>query len=215
MATWEGAGSGAVAGAGIGSVVPVVGTAAGAIIGGIIGGLTGKKRPKRPKPTTIDLSAELAKLDALYAEQKAGVTASMGRQLAQTQAQTSDSLAGRGVYSSPVSEYSFGVNRAASANALADALAMISGQQAGTRAQLTSGLSQLQAKQIYEAVMSEYEAKIRNRNILSSALTGLGTAGLTKWAGGLGKAPAVVPSVAPSAANLSDYTQPIDRPFRF
>lgn len=180
----------------------------------LAGLFAGQKKVKQPKVPTVDLSAELAKLDALYAEQKAGVTARMERQLAQTQAQTSSSLAGRGIYSSPVSEYSFGANRAATANALADALAMLSGQQAFTRAQLTSGLAEQQAKQLYDAAMAKYQANLENRNRLSAALTGMGMAGLRQWAGGLGK-PATVPSVAPSAFNLSDYTQPIDRPFRF
>ena len=181
----------------------------------LAGLFAGQRKVKQPTVPTIDLSAELAKLDALYEAQKARTRESLATQLGETQKQTSASLAGRGVYSSPVSEYSFGQNRAAFANALADALAQISIQQAGTRASLTSGLAQQQAQQQYAAAMSKYQAQIENRNLLSSALTGLGTAGLQKWAGGLGKAPAAVPAVAPSAFNLSDYTQPIDRPSRF
>lgn len=104
--------------------------------GGILGGIFGKKK----KSPSIDISAELAKINALFEQQKAAARIGINQDAAQARSEIASNLAARGTYSSPVSEYSFGRLAQTKTRALAESDAAIGGRQAEAQATLFSGL---------------------------------------------------------------------------
>ena len=157
-----------------------------------------KPRPKTPKPQPIDVSGILAEIDKLYAAQTQSVQANIARNLAGTQAQTSESLAARGVYSSPVSEWSYAQNRQSSANALADALATIASNQASQKASVMSSATSVNAQQAYQAQLAKYQNQIESSNMLTSLLSNAAMAmyGAGKTAPAGVKAPQTIPEAS-------------------
>src|SRR3989337_2614988 len=118
----SGALAGALGGAGIGAAV---GGPLGAAIGGGAGLLAGFfTSPKRKAPgSSINISKELDKIGDLFREQRAAVTRGIEEDLAGKKFSLASSLAGRGIYSSPVSEYGYRELDRGAQNALAQALA--------------------------------------------------------------------------------------------
>jgi hypothetical protein len=152
-----------------------------------------KKKPKAPSTPTIDVSGILAEIDKMYDTQETATQANLARSLAGTNKATSDSLAGRGVYSSPVSEWSFAKNRGDYQSALSDALATIAGSRAGAKANVLSSAKSLEAKQKYKSELNKYNQKLSSSNMLtgllaSAAMSSLGGGG-TPAAGGGGFTP--------------------------
>jgi hypothetical protein len=167
--SWQSTGQGAAAGAAVGSqIMPGWGTAIGAVLGGLFN--SGKGRRKAPKVQSIDTSSILAEIDKLYAAQEQATQANLARGLSGMQAQTSESLAGRGIYSSPVSEWSFAKNRQAASDSLADAMSTLSANKASTKANVLSSASSLEAKQRYDAALAKYQNQIESDNMLTGLL---------------------------------------------
>ena len=147
------------------------------------------KKPKAPSAPTIDVSGILAEIDKMYAAQETATQANLAKGLSGTQKATSDSLAGRGVYSSPVSEWSFAKNRGDYQTSLADALATIAGNRAGAKANVLSSAKSLEAKQKYESELNKYNQKLSSSNMLtgllaSAAMSSLGGGGAPASGGG-------------------------------
>lgn len=111
---------------------------AGTTLAGIFGG---RRTP------SIDISGELSRIGDLYNEQREFAKTSSKEQLQDLNKLTASDLAGRGILSSPVSEYSFGANRAQAQRSLAAALAGISSSEAGQRASLLERLTGVRARQ--------------------------------------------------------------------
>lgn len=171
-------------------VVPVV-TGAGALLSAF------GKKPKAPSAPTIDVSDILAEIDKMYDAQETATQANMARSLSGVNKATSDSLAGRGVYSSPVSEWSFAKNRGDYQTALSDALATIAGNRAGAKANVLSSAKSLEAKQKYESELNKYNQKLSSSNMLtgllaSAAMSSLGGGGAPAAGGGGGFTPEIL-----------------------
>lgn len=172
MANWEGAGYGAASGAGIGSAFG----GAGAPIGAVVGGLAGlfSKKKKRPKALVApDISGELAKLDALYGTQRELLTQDVARQTGLMQGQTAQSLANRGILSSPVSEASFGRVRASGQQALSGGLAELYGQQATARSAALNSLLQYN-QNIQQANQARQQASYDRQQQFQNQMLGVG-----------------------------------------
>lgn len=140
------------------------------------------KKPKAPKTPTIDTSAIMAEIDKLYAAQESATQANLSRSLAGLNKQTSESLAGRGIYRSPVSEQSFIRNREAYSSSLADALSGLAGQRAQSKANVLSSAASLEAQQRYNAQLAKYQQQMESRNLLTGLLAaGTGAAAKAAW----------------------------------
>lgn len=179
---WGGFGGGAASGASLGSYGGRWGAAAGGVIGGVGGGLGlfggGQKRP------SIDISGELAKIRALYDQQATALKADSKYRLGETNKATSSQLAGRGIYSSPVSEYSFNANSNAANSDLTRALASLYGGQAQTESGLLGSLASAKAQQD----QLDYQQQMQSRNQLFSILGGAGNLRNMFGGGGAGGA---------------------------
>lgn len=134
-----GMGAGALLGGPWGASAALLGSGLGGSVGGILGGLFGKKS----KGPSIDIGAELAKINALFEQQKAAARVGINQDAAQARSEMASNLAARGTYSSPVSEYSFGRLSQAKLRALAESEASIGGNQAVAQANLFRGLVEL------------------------------------------------------------------------
>ena len=117
--------------------------AVGATLGGA--GLVGSFLNK-PNYNTPDISGELKKISELFAQMRAQAETSINRQAALGRAQSANSLAARGVYSSPVSEHTFNRLEDSRLNSIADANAQIGGQEANARSSVLGTLLQLNAR---------------------------------------------------------------------
>ena len=184
-----GATSGAAVGAGIGAGFGPWGAAGGALggllLGGGLGGFFGGSKRK-----SIDISAEIAKIKALYAENKQAAIAAINQEAARGRSATASNLAARGIYRSPVSEGTFNLLEDARLAAIGQASGRIAGEQAGVQAQL---LQMLTGQGIQDQQLREQQ-----RAALYGALAGLGGSLL---AGGARKVQAPVPGQPrPSAA---------------
>ena len=154
----------------------------GAIIGGglgLLGGALFGKKKKAPQYTPIDITAILAQIDKVYAEEESRVKGGLAEQLAGQQTATAESLAGRGIYSSPVSEYSFGANRTSNARALANALSEIAGNKATAKSNLMTSAATTNATNAYNAEVAKYEKQLESSNLLTGLLTTMGSAALS------------------------------------
>lgn len=137
-------------------------------------------------PPGVDISGELAKIRALYAAQADALKADSKQQLQEANKTTASNLAGRGILSSPVSEYSFGANQKAAGSDLTHALAGLYGGQASTESNLLGLLS----GQANQANMMRYQQGNQNKNnmlalLLAGGLAAFGGGGAAA-AGGLG-----------------------------
>ena len=163
------------AGAGVGSIIPGFGTLAGGIIGGLAGfaggGFSGGGQEQAPP----DISEELARLRALFAEQRRLAAEDISQQLGTLQSRTASSLAGRGVLRSAVSEASFTRNREAAQRALGLATGQIGGREAQTIASL---IGQTRGQE-FKFKLAQQEQRRRSRGELLGALAGFGTAALS------------------------------------
>lgn len=174
MANWSGVGSGAVAGAGVGASF---GGQGGAVIGGVVGGLAGllSRKRKRSKPQILDITQELAQIGEMYNMARAQQKELSGRGQAQALQQTSESLAGRGIYRSPVGEYALGQTRKTYATALADALAELSQQEIGQKAQLSVAAKQFNLGNINAYNTAKDRQSMANQNLLNQGLYSMGS----------------------------------------
>lgn len=165
-----GVGAGASTGAAIGSFGGPPGTAIGAGIGALLGLGTGfLKKPKRP---SVNIDSELVRLRGLYQAQRDAALAGVNENLGELNKQTAEGLAGRGIYSSPVSENYFARNRRGAQSALAQAYGNIGSNQANAESALLSKLLGLD----YENKNAGYEDDVQARNDIFSGLTGLSLA---------------------------------------
>ena len=98
--------------------------------GGIISSLFGGGSVDRPDIPQYDPSADIARIKGAFSEAEQGVQAGVEAGMQGMTAQTSANLANRGIFSSPVSEYADGQDRAAKTNALTQALNTIAQQRA-------------------------------------------------------------------------------------
>lgn len=169
---YGGAASGAIAGAGIGSAIPVIGTGVGAAVGGLAGLFSKRRKPS--KPQQIDITKELAMIGELYNQARTQQQELGARQLAQGLTQTSESLAGRGIYRSPVSQRAIGDTRKTYAMALSDALARLSAEEMAKRIELSSAAKQYNANQVAEYNRMKDAISAQNRAALTSGITSLG-----------------------------------------
>ena len=88
------------------------------------------KSPDVPQPGQLDITAQLAMIDEAYNQQKQQAQTTLAESLKGQNRLTAQSLAGRGIYSSPVSQFSFGKNQKSYAQALSQALSDLGAQQA-------------------------------------------------------------------------------------
>lgn len=160
-----------------GWIVPAV-LGASALISGF------SKKPKAPKYVAPDLTGTLAAIDAYYKQAGAQTEATMGRQLQGQQKMTGENLAGRGIYSSPVSEYAFQQNRQQNQMSLADALASLGGQQLQAKANITGQAAMQGAQGKYQAELQKYQDKLQSSNMLTGLLSSGALASLQGLGGG-------------------------------
>ena len=140
----EGAFGGALGGAGIGAQIGASagpwgaagGALGGLLLGGGLGGFFGGSKRK-----SIDISAEIAKIKALYAENRQAAIAAINKEAAQGRTAAASNLAVRGIYRSPVSERTFNLLEDARLSAIGQASGRIAGEQAGVQAQLLQMLT--------------------------------------------------------------------------
>lgn len=139
-----------------------------------LAGLLTKKK-KTPSMASIDISGELDKLDKLYESKRGLLTTDIQNQLAGLNKNTANSLAGRGIYRSPVSQASYNQNAATAQGALSQGLSNLYGKQASER---TSSLNNLLGYQNkvneanYNAALRKYQNRYNTRTGLMS--TGFG-----------------------------------------
>ena len=145
--------------------IPVAAYMAGA---SLLGGLFSKKK-KVKMPAAPDISGELAKLDALYGTQRELLTKDIAQQTGQMQRQTAQGLANRGIFSSPVSEASFGRTRQTGQQALSQGLSDLYGQQAQARSAALNSL--LQYNQNIQ--MANYQRQLQQQQQQSALRSGL------------------------------------------
>lgn len=156
--------------------------------GGTIGGLlASRRRVDIPAPQQIDITQQLAMIDEAYNQQKQQAQTNLAESLKGQNKLTAQSLAGRGIYSSPVSQFSFGENQKSYAQALSQALSDLGAQQATQRAQLSAGAQQFNLGQQNQYNQSRYQQQLANRQMLSQALFGLGGAGIQGLMGSMGR----------------------------
>src|SRR5687767_9921320 len=94
----------------------------------------------RPKFDTPDIGGELSKIDALFAKLRAQNTANLNHQAGQGRRTAASNLAARGIYSSPVSEHTFGAIEGDRLRSIATSDAELAGQEAATRSGLLQAL---------------------------------------------------------------------------
>ena len=135
-------------------------------------GMTVSEMLKKKKAPQIDISAQTARLRDLFNEQRQAAKALAQEQLQELQGLTASNLAGRGIYSSPVSEFSFGRNRAMAQRTLAQLLSGIGAQEATSLQSLTEKLM----GQKFTSESAEEEARTAARRSLISLLSSTGTA---------------------------------------
>lgn len=207
MATnWQAGATGAITGAGLGAakggaVLGVPGIVAGGLIGGALGLMSKKRKP--PKPQQIDIGSELAMISEMYNQARAQQQELGARQLAQGLTQTSESLAGRGIYRSPVSQRALGETRKTYAMALSDALAKLSAEEVAKRAELSAAAKQYNLGQQNQYNQLRYAQSQANQAALTGGLTSLGAALLMR-----GARPT---ATVPTTAETYNYVQ--DNPF--
>lgn len=178
---------------------PIVAAALGV---GALGSLFSKK-PKAPKYVAPDLSGTLAAIDEYYKKAGANVEATMGRQLQGQQKVTGENLAGRGIYSSPVSEYAFQQNRQNSQISLADALASLGGQQLQAKANVTGQAAMQGAQNKYQSELQRYQDKLQSSNMLTGLLSSGALASLQGLGGGQQMNP--LASINPDVQGMNNY----------
>lgn len=188
------ASSGAMAGAGLGATVGgPYGALGGFLIGGGLGGFFGGSKRK-----SIDISAEIAKIKALYAENREAAIAAINREATQGRQAAASNLAARGTYRSPASQGTFNLLEDARLAAIGQASGRIAGEQAGVQAQL---LQYLTGQKIEEQNFKE-----QKRAALFGALSGLGTNLLI---GGLQQRP----GTQPQRPHSTQFFQPGSYPY--
>jgi hypothetical protein len=134
---------GSLAGMGAGlalSAIPGIGLGAVPLmaLGGTGGGLVGSLFSKKPKAP--DISGELAKISALFAQLRVQNTANINRESALGRGQAANNLAARGTYRAPVAENTFTALENNRVNSIANSDAQLAGQEAGIRANLLNSL---------------------------------------------------------------------------
>ena len=164
----EGAVSGAASGAGAGAFAGPWAALAGGIFGGLAGGFGGRKRRSPPQ---INIQAELARIEAIYAKAGQAAIANIKREAGQARRATASNLAARGIYTSPVSENSFGALNEAMLASIGQAEGQIAGESASMQAQILQSLAAQQQAQEYQ----EYQRREQARASMFAALGGLGT----------------------------------------
>ena len=110
----------------------------------------------------------------MYKLARAQQEVSNARQLALGLTDTSESLAGRGIYRSPISEYSLGQTRKTYATALSDALAELAQQEIGMKAQLSGGAKMSNMAAINEYNRAKDAQSAANRAALSQGAYSMG-----------------------------------------
>ena len=157
--------------------------------------LMGSKKVKYPKASQIDISGELAKLDAIYEQSRQQSQNVLRNQLTELNKNTASSLASRGIYSSPISQAAYNQTNRTYQNALSSLLAESYNAQAQARANLTAKLAEARAKAEQDAAVAKYEQKLRNQGVWSNLLGSISGAGLHNMLG------------APAQANISQIPQ--------
>ena len=104
---------------------------------------------KRPKMDVPDISAELARIRALYEQARQTAVANIKQEAGQARGLAASNLATRGIYRAPVSENVFGKMREAEGRDIATAEANIGVQSADAQARMLASLmgAQQQAQQ--------------------------------------------------------------------
>lgn len=87
-----------------------------------------------------DISAELAKISALFEKARAAGVAGVNRQAEKGRVSAASNLAARGVYRSPASQNTYDSIEAARLGGISDVEGQIAGQEAGTQSQLLQTL---------------------------------------------------------------------------
>ena len=161
-----GAGAGAAIGAKFGSPTGPWGTAIGAGVGALAGALGGGLLGGGKKGRVPDISAEIARINALFERARAAQIASINRQAQLGRGAAASNLAARGVYSSPVSQNVFGGLEEARLGAIGEAEGRLAGQQAETEAKLLQALT--------GASIDDADRRDQARQGIFAALAGLG-----------------------------------------
>ena len=144
----------------------------------IASAIAGSKKVKYPKASQIDISGELAKLDAIYEQSRQQSQNVLRNQLTELNKNTASSLASRGIYSSPISQAAYNQTNRTYQNALSSMLADSYNAQAQARANLTAKLAEARANAEQAAALAKYEQKLRNRGVWSNLLGSISGAGL-------------------------------------
>lgn len=186
----SGAATGAITGAGIGAFGGPIGIGIGTVAGGLAGGLGlfGSK----PKRQNVDISAEMAKISALFDAQRKATTDAINYEAAQGRTAAASNLAARGIYRSPASQNTFSALDNNRVNAIAQALGQISGQEAQTQGGLLAKLLSMNN----DNVNADYANAQAGRSALFSQLGGLGSSLLLRGLGTPGST--VVPNASTS-----------------
>ena len=145
----------------------------GAALGGLAGGLGGAflGGDDQPEDDGVDLSGELNRLEGLFNTQRAQAKSEALALQGELEKRAVSSLAGRGILTSPVSEYTLGRTREAALRAQGRSLADIAAQEAGARISLINALLGRSA----QSGQLAGERRRRSRDILFSALAAAGT----------------------------------------
>jgi hypothetical protein len=153
-------------------LIPAIISAIGAITSTI---KTSKGKTNYPEFDANVLAAELAKIDALFGEQKTALQGQAAERLGEMKTASASDLAGRGIYGSPVSAYTDIANRKTVENALSQVLGQLAGQQASTKAGLLSDWAKLGYSSKLAQAQEDYKRRITSGNMLSALLSSIST----------------------------------------
>lgn len=132
------------------------------------------RRPKAPKPQQLDISQELAMIGEMYNQARQQQETASARGLAGGLAQTSQALAGRGIYRGGVGEQALQATRKTYATALSDALAELSMQEAAKKAELSAAARQFNAGQLAQYQANKYQRQLANQAAFRTPLASMG-----------------------------------------
>jgi hypothetical protein len=152
-------------------------------IGGLVlgaGGLAGSLLSKPKSVAVPDISAELARIQALYEQARQNAVANIKYEAGQTRAQAASNLASRGIYRAPVSENVFGKLRESTGRDIATTEANIGVQSADAQSRMLQALLGAQQQ------ASQYNAQQQAQR-LSSIYGGLGSLGSALFSYGMNK----------------------------
>lgn len=162
----------------------------------------GKKQPKAPSYQAPDLTGTLAAIDEYYKKAAETGKTSLGQELQGLNTMTAENLAGRGIYSSPVSQYAYQQNTQNYQKSLADMLGSLQGQQLQAKANITGQVATQGAANKYQSELAKYQQRLQSQNMLTGLLSQAALSSLMAGGGG------AKPSNLGTGINLGGDTMP-------